>query len=113
MRTLLLILLLTVTAGLAAGGCADGPPPISRAPATSTTLFPTVSTNDFHPDGQDLSSCGPGVERPGCGSKAKGGWRMALVFAALMLGIAVVATAVVRSARARGRAVNQPTGDWS
>lgn len=104
-------MLLTITAGLAATGCADGPPPISRTAPTSQ--FPTVATNDFHPQGQDLSNCGPGAERPGCGSKAKGGWRMALVFVALMLGIAVVVTTIVRSARARGTAVNRPTGDWA
>ncbi len=65
-RVLLAAMLLTITAGLAATGCADGPPPISRTAPTSQ--FPTVATNDFHPQGQDLSNCGPGAERPGCGS---------------------------------------------
>lgn len=73
----------------------------------------TAEPNVFHPEDRDLSECRPAVERPGCGSTAKGGWRMTLVFALLILGISVIIARIVVAARARSRVVNHPIGDWN
>ena len=40
--------------------------------------------NVFTPDAQNVTSCVGTLERPDCGSKSKGGWRMYLTFAVLM-----------------------------
>lgn len=105
--TVTIALLVVVFGGsLSLASCASGPPPISH---TSTTISdrPDTSTQDpsFLPSdpNRNLSECIGTVERPGCGSKARGGWRMALTFGVLMLGIALIGTIIVRSARRRGR----------
>ncbi len=109
--------LVAVVVGLAvlSGACASGPPPISRTPPSVATaeVGPTPATNVFLPANQDLSNCGPGVERPGCGSAAKGGWRMALVLAALLIGMGLVTWQVARSSRAHARRVVAPNRDWA
>ncbi len=115
-------LLLVCAMAMLAAAC-SGPPPIRRASDTTTTLSspPTTRTdasatpataNVFLPEDQNLSNCGPAVERPGCGSKAKGGWRMTLVFAILLAGIATVFLRIIRSARSR-TAAQSPRENWN
>ena len=50
--------------------------------------MPTVS--DFYPEDNNLSDCLGLVERPGCGSEARGGWRQTAVFVALAAGMGVI-----------------------
>jgi hypothetical protein len=64
-----------------------------------------IGSNDFLPDA-NASSCIGAVERPDCGSKSKGGWRMYLTFAVLIGGMSFVGWRVVRSVRARDAVVN-------
>lgn len=109
----MLVLLICSLATLGVS-CADGPPPIRRSSDPVPTAAPATSTtNDFFPAERNLSDCSPAVERPGCGSTAKGGWRMTLVFIVLLAGIAVIIGRIAVATVRRGRAVNQPKGDWA
>ncbi len=58
---------------------------------------PTVS--DFYPEEENLSDCVGLVEKPGCGSDARGGWRQTLVFAIVVAGIGIIGWRVVAGAR--------------
>jgi hypothetical protein len=50
----------------------------------------TIGDNEFLPDDANLSDCVGLVERPGCGSEERGGWRQGVVFAVLMIGMALI-----------------------
>lgn len=60
-----------------AGSDEPPPPPVTIAP-------------EFLPESANLSDCVGLVERPGCGSKARGGWRQTAVFAAIAVGLGVI-----------------------
>ena len=49
---------------------------------------PPVTDNEFLPDERNLSDCLGALQRPGCGSEARGGWRQTLVF--VIMGVAMV-----------------------
>lgn len=68
---------------------------------------PPVTVSDFYPEDSNLSDCLGLVERPGCGSEARGGWGQTAVFAALALGLTVIFFNVVRGVR-RNRASMAP-----
>jgi hypothetical protein len=79
-------------------------PPTAVAASTdddSSQPVPTVS--DFYPEDNNLSDCVGLVERPGCGSEARGGWRQALVFAALAGGLGLVGWRVTQNVRKNQR----------
>ena len=118
----IITMLVAVFGGGLVAGCADGPPPIRRSsdtlPSTAQTSGTgseraTPGTNVFYPEQRNLSDCGPAAERPGCGSSAKGGWRMLMVFGVLMLGIVVVASRVVLAARRRSKVDVSSVGPWA
>jgi hypothetical protein len=62
-----------------------------------------ITVNDFLPDDQNISDCLGALERPGCGSKERGGWRQTIVFGVMIAGLAAVfgriAFAVYRNRR--------------
>ena len=60
-----------------AGSDEPPPPPVTIAP-------------EFLPESANLSDCVGLVERPGCGSEARGGWRQTAVFAAIAVGLGVI-----------------------
>jgi hypothetical protein len=60
---------------------------------------PPVTSNDFLPQERDLSECVGALERPGCGSEARGGWHQTLVFVAVAGGLAVVFGRIAWAAR--------------
>jgi hypothetical protein len=66
------------------------PDPASFALATSPEPAPPVTVSDFYPEDSNLSDCLGLVERPGCGSEARGGWRQSLVFVVLVGGMALI-----------------------
>ncbi len=74
--------------------------PMSGATTPDITR-PPISANDFIPEDRDLTSCIGVLERPGCGSEGRGGWRQTLVFGAMFLGLALVFGNVVRGVRKR------------
>ena len=65
------------------------------------TPRPPTTANDFFPEDRDLTSCIGVLERPGCGSEERGGWRQALILLAVVVGLTVVFGNVIRSSRKR------------
>ncbi len=90
-------------------GEAPASDPSSDALALTTTAptppetRPPISANDFIPDDRDLTSCIGVLERPGCGSESRGGWRQTLVFGALFVGLVFIFGNVARGVRKRDR----------
>jgi amino acid transporter len=75
-------------------------PPADTEPApVPDTAQPPTTSNDFFPEERDLTSCIGALERPGCGSESRGGWRQTLVLLAIFAGLAVIFTNVVRGIR--------------
>ena len=64
--------------------------PHSFALAASAEPAPPVTISDFYPEDNNLSDCVGLVERPGCGSEERGGWRQAAVFVVLAAGLALI-----------------------
>ncbi len=79
----------------AATGVDDAPP----APVDTVT--------EFFPENANLSDCVGLVERPGCGSEARGGWGQTLVFVALAGGLGIIFWRVSRGVRANRAAMAQ------
>jgi hypothetical protein len=103
-RLALLAAAVVVVVSLAATG-SDGA--IAGDPGPAAPPPTTVVANDFIPENRNLSDCISAVPRPGCGSKARGGWRQSLVFVALAVGLGFIGWRVVRGARA-GRSPQVP-----
>lgn len=120
--TFVLVLLgVVVLAALTSGRAAASAPPETAPPATVAAAEageePTSSVgaagaaladNEFLPERENVSDCFGALERPNCGSDAKGGWRQGLVFGLLAVGVAVIAWRVAVAVRRRDRAVNAP-----
>ncbi|MDO8389409.1 MAG: hypothetical protein Q7V57_02890 [Actinomycetota bacterium] len=106
--------------GLAIAGCSgDGPFQSSDDTAVVTVADDTASTtpatgiaaNEFLPEDQNISDCVGTNERPGCGSRSKGGLHLYLVFAALFGGVGFIAWRVSIGIRARDAVMNATPDD--
>jgi hypothetical protein len=100
-----------------AAGCSGQNPYQAAESANSVQASGDAATPDtanvFTPDDQNVSSCVGTLERPDCGSKSKGGWRMYLTFAVLIGGMSFVFWRVVKSVRQRDAVVNDVgDDDW-
>ena len=60
------------------------------ANANSPDPSPPTTVDDFLPENQNLGDCLGTLERPGCGSEGRGGWRQTLVFVVMGVGLAIV-----------------------
>jgi hypothetical protein len=88
----------------------DGPAGLTQADddgptdtVTPATVPPGDTISEFMPEDRGLGDCVGLVERPGCGSGARGGWRQGLILGAVVLAFAFIAWRIVRaSRRARG-----------
>lgn len=58
-----------------------------------------AAANEFLPEDKNLSDCVGLVERPGCGSDARGGWQMVLAFAVMAGGLTFIGWRIVRGLR--------------
>ncbi len=114
-RTRALALSLAVAAGALTSGCSgDNPYEAGKAAQTAQTTPANTAPgqaagddeNVFLPTDQDVTDCVGTVELPNCGSKEKGGWRMYLVMAVLVAGVAFIAWRVARLVRRRDAVVN-------
>ncbi len=92
----LALLVITVLA-LCVGALATAPAAAATAPPP--TDEPAVTANPFLPEQQNIGDCIGALERPGCGSEERGGWRQTLVFAIVGVGMAVVFGMVAREVR--------------
>ncbi len=79
----------------------------AEAPIDTSTV--TTEGNVYVPEDENVSSCVGTLERPDCGSKSKGGWRMYLTFAVLMAGMGFIGWRIARGIRARDAVVNKVT----
>tara|TARA_R110002110_G_scaffold225978_1_gene440148 strand:- start:4344 stop:4655 length:312 start_codon:yes stop_codon:yes gene_type:complete len=78
------------------------PLPVSTdVPVDVDTPRPPTTANDFFPEDRDLTSCIGVLERPGCGSEERGGWRQGLILLGVLGGLTIVFGNVIRSARKR------------
>ena len=102
----------TLAAGLSLAAACGGPNPFEAA-ATATTAadagatVTSVADNAFIPDDQDLGDCVGTLQRPGCGSDARGGWRQYLTMGVLVAGLAFVGWRISIGIRARDAVVNK------
>jgi hypothetical protein len=109
-----LALVCALGAGAALAGCSgDNPYQAAESANTAVTNDEAVTTgtdgiaaNEFIPD-ENIGSCVGLVERPNCGSKDKGGWRMYLTFAVLLSGMAFIGWRIARSVKARDAVMNR------
>ena len=82
-----------------------GPTPVAHASADATPAddapdAPPVTVTDFYPESSNLSDCVGLVEKPGCGSGSRGGWRQTVVFVVLFAGLGVILWRVSRGIKA-------------
>lgn len=98
-------------------GCSGQNPYQASESANSVSLeagdapAPATEINVFTPENANVSSCVGTMERPDCGSKSKGGWRMYLTFAVLMSGMGFIGWRIARSIRQRDAVMNAPKVD--
>ena len=96
-------------------GCSDQNPYQASDSANNMSSevgqAPASETNVFTPEDANVSSCVGTMERPDCGSKSKGGWRMYLTFAVLMSGMGFIGWRIARSIRQRDAVLNAPKAD--
>jgi len=98
-------------------GCSGQNPYQSSGSANSVPAnsgeSPAVGSegNVFIPEDANIGSCVGTLERPDCGSKSKGGWRMYLTFAVLMSGMGFIGWRIGRSIKARDAVMNVGTKD--
>lgn len=116
--TMFAIALFTAAASLSA--CSGENPYQAAESANSAVATPDVTTpaggssvgdNDFIPEDQNVGTCIGAVDRPDCGSKSKGGWRMYLTFAVLLSGMGFIGWRIARSIKARDSVMNAGLGD--
>jgi len=61
----------------------NDPPPVA-------TDVPVVTANPFLPEEADLTACVGTLQRPGCGSRERGGWHQDLVAIAMIGGLLII-----------------------
>jgi hypothetical protein len=85
-------ILLTLIVTLAALGFTPGAASASSGdePAPVATDVPVVTANPFLPEEADLTSCVGMLQRPGCGSEARGGGHQYAVAAVLVGGLLLI-----------------------
>ena len=62
---------------------------------------PPSTFNVFYPEERPLTDCLGALQRPNCGSEARGGWAQAAVFAALVAGLGFIGWRIMRIVRRR------------
>lgn len=106
-----------ITGAALLAGCSGENPYQASESANSVSLgagaapAPATEINVFTPEDANVSSCVGTMERPDCGSKSKGGWRMYLTFAVLMSGMGFIGWRIARSIRQRDAVMNTPKAD--
>jgi len=102
-RRLLPAVLMTLAVATACGG--ENPYQAAESAESAATTPALTADNEFLPQRENVSDCIGAVERPNCGSEAKGGWQMYLTFGVLIAGMSFIGWRVVRSVRTRDAAV--------
>jgi hypothetical protein len=85
-----ILLAVTFVVGLLAPQAAHATAPPVEPTAPTTTEIVVDEANPFLPENRDLSECIGTLQRPGCGSEARGGWRQNLVAIIMVSGLLIV-----------------------
>jgi hypothetical protein len=85
-----LVVALVAPSTASAAGTTPATAPPSTDPTPTTTEVVVDEANPFLPEDRDLTTCVGTLERPGCGSKARGGWHQNLVAIAMVGGLLIV-----------------------
>jgi hypothetical protein len=99
-------LLIPLTATTATVTAAAAPAGVVVASVAAPPTTPPVTDNPFLPPDKDLSQCISANPQPGCGSKARGGWRQALTFVIVALAMAFIGWRIVLIVRRNRKAVD-------
>ena len=75
-------------------------PPIDRPP---------VTVSEFLPQDANLSDCIGLVEKPGCGSEARGGWPQFAIFGAIVVGLGIIIWRITSGLRANRAVASDST----
>ena len=75
------------------------PGPSVRAESDLPDSGPSTTINEFFPESENLTDCLGALERPGCGSEGRGGWRQSVLFAVMVGGLVVVFGRIAYSVR--------------
>jgi len=101
------ILALIVFVGSSVGGgaalAASTPEPSPTAPPPTV---PVVTANEFLPTDRDLSDCVGVLEKPGCGSQARGGTAITVVFIVMLLAMVLIFARIAVGVRQNRRAID-------
>lgn len=81
---------LTLAIGLFAPQAVQATTPPPAEPATPTTELVVDEANPFLPENRDITDCIGMLQRPGCGSEARGGWHQNLVAIVMVTGLLIV-----------------------
>ncbi|MEP1122647.1 MAG: hypothetical protein ABJH68_01990 [Ilumatobacter sp.] len=95
----------------ATAGLSTSDPRLAAAPADDVPPAPPGTVSEFYPESANLSDCVGLVEKPGCGSDSRGGWRQTLVFVALFAGLGVILWRVSRGISSNRRTIDAAIGD--
>ena len=92
----------SVGGGSAALAASTPAPPPTAPPAT----VPVVTANEFLPTDRDLSDCVGVLEKPGCGSQARGGTAITVVFIIMLLAMVLIFARIAVGVRQNRRAID-------
>lgn len=82
-------------AALGSSGSVESPAPTTVPPTEPTTAplrgdIEIDEANPFLPENRDLTDCVGMLQRPGCGSEARGGWHQNAVAIVMVTGLLIV-----------------------
>lgn len=107
LRSMVLTVLVVVAGSAVPGNVAAGPlaspeppdPPDTIPLTPGSTDAGTPITNDFYPDERDVTDCVGALERPGCGSSSRGGWRQGAILGTLVVAIGFICWRIAKAVR--------------
>ncbi len=103
----LIVLLGSAVAVSGPAGAAAQPEPAPAAPATTAPpTVPVVTANEFLPSERDLTDCVGVLEKPGCGSQARGGTAITVVFILMLLAMVLIFVRIAIGVRQNRRAID-------
>jgi hypothetical protein len=107
-------LLIGVTVGSVGSALDVGTAEASAFEAAAATVpdpspdTPTVTANEFLPEDRDLTDCVGVLEKPGCGSKERGGVMLNVVFLLVMGGMAFIFWRIIVGVRKNRAGMMEP-----
>ena len=87
--------ILLIWLGVFAGGSLA----VAQGDTTPPATAPPSTFNVFYPEERPLSDCLGSLERPNCGSEARGGWAQYTIAVLMVGGLAFIGWRIVRLAR--------------